>query len=121
MQQLAQKFHQMEIDISEEKGKFRLFGLFLREDSKDKWDLIVSAKWIDEDKEVALQYLANQLKFTLDKDELLYISRIVIMEKDNPYLQTLKPAFRIEHSTAQLENVQVNGLTIKHAWIFACE
>lgn len=121
MEQLSQKLLDMEKEVSSQKGSFRLFGLFLREDSENKWDLVVSASWIDEDKENALQYLTNQLQQRLGKEELLRISRTVIIDKDNPFLEHLKPAFKIKHSSVKMENVHIDGLTIKEAWVFACQ
>jgi hypothetical protein len=43
MKELLGKFVELEQRLSQERGEFSLFALFLREDASDKWDLVVSA------------------------------------------------------------------------------
>ncbi len=40
--------------MAAEKGAFDLFALFLREDAPNKWDLLIAADWIDQDKAGAI-------------------------------------------------------------------
>ena len=65
MKQVAEKLRNMERQVAEEKGPVSLFGLFLREGAPDKWDLVVSAPWIDENKEAGLAYPAKSLRSAL--------------------------------------------------------
>src|SRR2546421_8421493 len=50
-----EKFRRLMEDISAERGEFVFFGLFLREEAVDKWDLVISAPWIEADKLKALR------------------------------------------------------------------
>ena len=43
VEQMVEKLASVEREVSSEKGDFRLFALFLREDAQDRWDLLVSA------------------------------------------------------------------------------
>ena len=43
MREQVEKLQNVEKNLSESKGQFELFALFLREDSPDKWDLLSAA------------------------------------------------------------------------------
>jgi hypothetical protein len=47
---ILQRFAALEASIAEEKGSFALFALFMRKEVPDRWDLIVSAPWLGDDK-----------------------------------------------------------------------
>src|SRR3972149_4648130 len=62
MKKFIEKIAILEQSISAEKGDFVLFALFLREDAQDKWDLVVSAPWLEVNKKESLSYLTNELR-----------------------------------------------------------
>jgi hypothetical protein len=117
MKQLAEKLVFIEHEVSSEKGEFSLFGLFLREDLESKWDLVVSASWIEPDKEHALDYLAKRLQSHLQPQELLTISRIVLVDENSPASEAVHRAIRVEGGTAEVQDSNFFGLQIKHAYI----
>lgn len=117
MKKIAEKLKKVEQDISEEKGSLYLFALFLREDAPDLWDLIVSAPWITKNKQESLKYIAEKTKKSLKPDELLKLSRIVIIEEDNPALEALQKAIHVEHGMTEIQNSNFFGLQIKHAYL----
>jgi hypothetical protein len=117
MNQLIDKMISIEKTVSSEKGEFSLFALFLREDAEDKWDIVVSSSWLEKNKKKEIEYLANQLKASLDPDELLSISRIVIIEKGNPALDAIHRAIMTEHNNVEIKDSNFFGLQIKHAYI----
>src|SRR5713101_7927728 len=80
MKQIVEKLASLERDIASEKGEFSLFALLLREDADDKWDLLASAPWLEANNRESLEYLVNQLRARLDTQELLSLSRIVLLE-----------------------------------------
>lgn len=67
MKGMIDKFKEIESSLSEEKGEFNLFALFLREDSANKWDLLVSADWIEDNKSDSLQLIAQKVQEHLEK------------------------------------------------------
>lgn len=77
MKTLANKLGQLRINIQTQRGEFSLYALVLPEDAI-AWDLLVAAKWIDEDKSAGLQYLVKQIQSVLTKKELLSLSGIII-------------------------------------------
>lgn len=117
MKEIIEKLIQIEKETSEQKGRYELFGLFLREDSSSRWDLLVSSKWVAANKEEALKYLAKKLQDTLSKSELLLISRIVIIDENNPALPSLQDAIAVEHGSAEIRTSNFFGLQIQHAYL----
>ncbi len=117
MKEIIIKFIQIERITSAEKGVYDLFALFLREDSSNKWDILVAANWIGKNKEDALNYLGKNIQMTLTSVELLLISRIVIIEESNPELPALQQAISIEHGSAEVKDSNFFGLQIKHAYL----
>ncbi len=107
----------IEMETSIEKGGYDLFALFLREDSSNKWDILVSASWINTNNGQALRYLAQKIQTSFTENELVQISRIVIIEEDNPSLPALQQAVSVEHGSAEIKDSIFFGLQIKHAFL----
>ena len=116
MKKIVEKLLHIEKQTSEEKGPYILFALFLREDSPDRWDLLVSAPWVSEDKYKAIEYLADALKRTLQPAELIRLSRIVPIETDNPALNSLHKAVQVEHGIVEMKNCDFFDMPIRHAY-----
>jgi hypothetical protein len=98
-------------------GEFSLFALFLREDAPGKWDLVVAAPWIDEDKKSALKKIAERVSAGLSQKELLEVSRIVVLDPENPALEATLRAVKANNSKVEVRNSNFFGLQIKHAVI----
>ena len=117
MKKFIEKIAALEQTISAVKGDFVLFALFLREDAQDKWDLVVSAPWIEVNKKVALSYLANELRSQLRSQEMLTLSRVVLVDNDDPALEAIHKAISVEHGKVEIKDSNFFGLQIKHAVI----
>lgn len=115
MKDTIEKLREIEIQTSDEKGPYRLFAVFLREDT-DKWDILVSASWISASKEKSLKYLAAILQKSFDEKELLLFSSIIFIEENNPALTDLF-VFSAEHNSIEIKNSTFNELKIKHAFL----
>jgi hypothetical protein len=105
-------------EITREKGELTLFALFLRDNSVDMWDLVVAGPWYEKDQRAGLAYLSKKVNTRLTTPELLSLSRIIILEKDNPVLQAILDAVPPKQDKAKLHNFNFHGLQIKHAYIF---
>src|SRR5438093_12094639 len=121
MKPIVEKLASLERDITSEKGEFSLFALFLREDADDKWDLLVSAPWLEANNRESLEYLVNQLRARLDTQELLSLSMIVLLEKDTPVLEAICKAIKVRHGMAEVRDSISFGVPIKHAYIITAE
>jgi hypothetical protein len=117
--EIQEKLVLMEREVSAEKGDFSLFGLFLRENSQDedKWDLLVAAPWLEADKRKGLAYLAKEIQKRLEPEEILSISRIVVLEKGNPNLKNIHKAVNVKHGKVEFKDSNLFGLQITHAFI----
>lgn len=118
---LVEKLRSLERRISSEKGAFVLFGLFLRPNGLDKWDLLASAPWLEADKKEGLQYLANKVRSQLDADEFLSLSRIVLLEEGNPALEAIQQAIRVKHGRAEVKDCVFSGVAIQQAYIITSQ
>lgn len=117
MTELVKKFRKIESLLSEEKGEFNLFALFLRDGSANKWDLLVSADWIEGNKPESLQIINEKIQEYLEKKELLKLSRIVLIDEDNPALETFYRTISVEHGNKEIKEGNFFGLQIKHAFV----
>ena len=111
------KYIAIEKELSEEYGPFNLFALFLREDSADKWDILVASNWLRQNKQKSISLIAKKLQEKLDKEELINISRIALIEDNNPALDAFQRTINIEHGNAEVKDRNFFGLQIKHAYI----
>ncbi|MFQ6052261.1 MAG: hypothetical protein ACE5K4_11300 [Candidatus Hydrothermarchaeota archaeon] len=118
MKEIANKIRSLEREIVAEKGELTLFALFLREDAPDKWDLLASGPGLEENKKEALVYLVQKIRSHLDLKEFITISRIVLLEKENPVLNAIQRAVKVEHGLVEVKESVFFGLKIKHAYIF---
>jgi hypothetical protein len=117
MKEFIDKLRLLETEISQKKGDFSLFALLLREDAQNKWDLVASASWFWSDKKKTLDYLAKQLRSRLTSDELLTLSRIVLIDESEPMLHALQQAFQVHHTPVEVQDCNLFGLQIQHAYI----
>ena len=121
MKEIAKKLKKQEVIMSKEKGAFDLFALFLREDAPDKWDIVVAAKWIKDDKPKALKYISMKLQKSLTKNQLLKLSRIAIIDESNPALEAFQRAFAVEHGMIEIQDSNFFGMQIKHVYLITSQ
>ncbi|MCG3128386.1 MAG: hypothetical protein CHACPFDD_03274 [Phycisphaerae bacterium] len=117
MRELAENLRIFERRVTEEKGPFVLFALFLRENAPNRWDLVVSAPWIDTDEYAALEYLSDKLRTHLTEPELVAISRIAPVPSTDPRLSDVQRALNCSHAIVEVRNCEFFGLAIAHAFI----
>ena len=112
------KYKKIRNRILRDKGDLIFFGLILREDAPDIWDLVVSAPWAEADTWSALQYLSEVVKTELEPAEILQLSRVVILEGDNPVLQALLSALKVTgNSVAEYLDSTIGGIHFRHAYV----
>jgi hypothetical protein len=117
MKDVATKLLPVEKHISEQRGPFRLFALFQREDALDFWDLLVSAAWIADNKEASIRLIVAEATKVLTQDELIKLSRVVVIEANNPALDAINKAIHVKGGIAEVSNSNFFGLQIRHAYI----
>lgn len=117
MNEMIRKLRDLEREVSGEKGDFALFALFLREDSPNVWDLVVSAPWIDAAKPRALRDLAKRIRKSLTAEELTNLSRIVLIDTYDPALHALQKTFTVQHGLAEIRDSVFFGLPIRQGYV----
>ena len=121
MKEIVEKLKGYEETMAKEKGPFDLFGVFLRDDAPDKWDILVASDWIENNKEESFKYIVDMVQKGLSKEELMKLSRIVIINEKNPDLEELKRAIQramhVEHGIAEIKDSIFFGLPIRHAYL----
>ena len=121
MKQLLSRFVDLERRLADTRGGFSLFALFLREDAVDRWDLIVAAPWIEQDRKRALSYLTGEVQQEFSPEELSLLSRIVLVELANPAVEAVNQALAVQHAQAEVRDSNFFGLPIKHAYIITSQ
>ena len=121
MNKLINKFVELERKISQEKGDFTLFALFLREDAPDKWDLVVAAPWIASDRSAAFYYITSQLQAKLNPEELTGLSRVTLIKQASPALDAINQTIRTNHRATEMKDSVFFGLPIRRAYIITSQ
>ena len=104
-------------EVSAEKGEFTFFGLFLREEAQDKWDLLVSAPWLEEGKLKALGEFVEKAASIIGEEDFLLLSRIVTLNYDDPNLKKILETVHVDGSPLELRDTNFFGVEIKRAYI----
>lgn len=117
MRAIAEKMITVEQELAREFGDFSLFALFLRENSPNLWDVIVSAPWIDKNKKEGMDKVVAKINAHLANEERLKLARIVIVEHNHPDLHELD-RFNFATSSILIEEKNENllGQDIKQAF-----
>jgi len=120
---MAEKFAPLEAVVARQRGDFSLFALFLREDAPDRWDLLVAAPWASENRNETVEYLVNEIKAHphLGPQELINLSRIVVVDPQNPEVQEFTKAFPVEHGRLEVWDRVIFGQPIRHAFIITAK
>jgi len=103
------------------KGPLELFGLFLRDDSPDLWDVVVAAPWLKWDDRASFAYIADQLKASLTPEELAGLSRIVILDHGGEVLDSFLEAFGGRSGLADVHYVTEGGAVIRRAHVILAQ
>lgn len=116
--EIANKLRLMEEKLSKSplNKPFKFFGLFHRDDY-DKWDVLVSAKWLDKDQREGLEFLVSEIKKVLNEKEILMLSRIVPYPTKDEIPTAFAKAIQTEHSVVEVKDSNFFGIPIKEAFI----
>jgi hypothetical protein len=104
----------IEGELSKERGPFVLFALLAHEDLPDRWDLMVSAPWIDS-KDAIVDDLVARIASKAGREELINLSRIVVAAPNDPAVVAFNKAFRAEHKRLDIRDSVLFNQPIKHA------
>jgi hypothetical protein len=114
---LTERFARLETSIAARKGDFVFFALFLREGAPNRWDLLVAAPWLGEDRNAAVGYLVDEIKSTIGADALLSLSRIIVIDPYHEEVQEFNRHVKVEHGDVEIRDRDIFGQTIKEAHV----
>jgi hypothetical protein len=113
----TEKLQKFMKEVEARKGRFTLFGLFLREDSPGLWDLVLAAPWLENGKLKALGEFAQSMSEALGQDEVMSFSRIVTLSRDDPSLHAILSETGSLKRPLEKQGHDLFGLPIEHAVI----
>jgi len=97
------------------------FGLLLREDSNDLWDVVVAAPWLKAADRTSFEYVANKLRETFTNDQLLGLSRIVILENGGAVLRSFLERFANTVGLVDVHFSTDGGAVIRKAYVVVAQ
>lgn len=120
MKQILEKLRDVEKDISREKGSISLFAFLLPEDAPNRWDVLVAAPWITKENkyEDVLEYIVKKIQKRLNKQEIIYISKVLPIEGNNAELKTLSGLYG---DVTEIQNQIFLGVPIEHGYFIKLE
>lgn len=89
MKDIIEKIKLLIKDLEKENGPLSICALFLRDGDLEKWDLIVSASWLNPAEMESYRIISTKLQNSLNSSELVHFSRVVILRKDDPVVAYL--------------------------------
>lgn len=117
---LLNKFRQILDVVREQRDGLSLFGLFELENAPNKWDVVIAATWVSEDTlKQDLDYIAGLIREHVTSDEVVQLSRVVLLRPEDTFVQTISRAFEVPSGTIEIRNSVFNGLLIRHAYLFS--
>lgn len=89
MKETIDKLKNAVVALEKEHSLFVICALFLREDPLEKWDIIISAPWLNPKEMDSYQIISSMLQKYLNESEFIQFSRIVILNQDDPVVSYL--------------------------------
>ncbi|WP_439582616.1 hypothetical protein [Dyadobacter bucti] len=117
MKEIVKKLIQIEKESSLEMGVYTFFALFLRENSANRWDIVVAAKWINADRSAAHTYLAKKVQEALEVTEIVKISHIAILDNDLFEVPEFLEDISVQHGASRIKDEEFSGQQIERGYV----
>jgi hypothetical protein len=99
---IVEKFQIIIREISQEKGPFILFGLFEREDLVGRWDVVVSAPWLNMNSKEDFDYIADKIRSKLNNQEIMLLTRIIPLLPFDQFVKAVTSAINISDGSSEI-------------------
>ncbi len=119
--EILNKWIEIEKKLASERGRFRLFGLFMKEEVWDKWFILASAPWIDELGLDGRLVIGQEYANNFSGHDLLHFSGIQLFDEDHPSVQEVLEEVNVEHGKVLLKDFEFDGYTIGRAYIITAQ
>lgn len=115
-QTLAGRLQLAEKAIASTYGQFVLFVLAEREEAPGKWDLLVSALWLDTNRQ-GVQQMVDLLKPYLTENDWLALASITPLAPTLEYVQWIARKYDVQHDNQEVTNASWDSLFIPHGFV----
>lgn len=102
---VARAYRKAMLDIAAKKGDFTLFALFMRASGVGKWDLYVSAPWLDDRLETTRKLVDLVVK-SIGRKSLLELAGVKTVFPHDPTVKFIIKNFPVEDGERRLESPQ---------------
>lgn len=111
---MAQAFCAAEEKVSAERGGFCLFGLFERERTPGRWDLVVSAPWLKTDRDATLEIIVL-LRDHMETRDWQMVATVLPLEHTAAYVEWITSNYRMEHQVEEVFGTDFSNVHLGHA------
>lgn len=115
-QTLASRLQLAEKAIASTHGQFVLFVLAEREETPGKWDLLVSALWLDTNRH-GVQEMVDLLKPYLTESDWLALASITPLAPTLDYVQWIAGKYNVQHDSQEVVDTFWDSLFIPHGYV----
>lgn len=112
---LLKKFINLSNIIINDKGSLNLMMLVGKETpfTEDRWDFLISAKWLDEDNSKNINYLMKKMLVAqITPQDIRHINRIVPLKKNSEFVTKINSAVSSEGRPFFLDNCIFNDIRL---------
>ena len=113
---LARRLQIAEKAIASIHGQFVLFVLAEREEAPGKWDLLVSASWLETSRK-GVQQMVDLLSPYLTALEWVQLASITPLAPAMEYVQWLAQKYELQHDNLEVVNAFWDGLFIPRGYV----
>jgi len=121
MRQLLEKFRTIEQDLSKQKGDFVLFALIELEEVQNKWDVVVSATWLEEGKKKDLDFVIKQIQSKFSNDEMMFLAKVVLLDPSEPFVKNITSVVSVKGGSLEIKDSAFNNTFVKHAYVITSQ
>ena len=117
---LVQRLKAAEEDISLAEGPFVLFALAERDEAPGKWDLLVSAEWLDINRK-GIDQMVDALKPYLEPADWRHLASITPLSSSMEYVQWIAHKYGFQHHVLEVTNTFWDGVFVSHAFLITAD
>ena len=117
---MAERFRAAEEKVAQERGGFYLFGLFEREQSPGRWDVVASAPWLGTDYDGTLDLMVS-LRDNMDVGDWKKIGGIFPIEPSAPYVEWITKDYHLQHEVEEVRETGFGNVHIGHAFLITAD
>lgn len=115
-QGLVGRLQAAEKAMTSARGHFVLFVLAERETAPGKWDLLVSAPWLETNRQ-GVQLMVDALKTHLTPTDWLQLASITPLPPALDYVQWIARKYDVQHDNQEVINTFWDSLFIPHGYV----